>query len=133
ARRRGDALLHARGEAGARRMERRGAEGAAHAEGQARRGVVAARGAQPGAQGDGKVERPQDAASRDAAAPHRHRPHADAVDRRGARAARARHGANAARSVPGDRLMRRALLLWMVAFPVYADIEPGNWEITSRT
>ena len=29
--------------------------------------------------------------------------------------------------------MRLALLLWMVAFPVYADIEPGNWEITSRT
>jgi hypothetical protein len=29
--------------------------------------------------------------------------------------------------------MRRAWLLWMVAFPVYADIEPGNWEITSRT
>lgn len=30
-------------------------------------------------------------------------------------------------------MRRRAFLLWMAAFPAYADLEPGNWEITART
>src|SRR5689334_10209679 len=79
--------------------------------------------------GRGQIERPQDAANRHAPSPPRHRTHADPLDRRRARAHRARDGADAARAAPGRRL-KLAFALLLVSGAAQAAIEPGNWEFS---
>src|SRR5258706_12582655 len=101
ARRCGHAFLFIRHEA-PRRARPRDAERLEAPEGETgRRGLAACRDRQRH-QGGGEIERPEDASARHAAAPDRHRPDPDAVDRRGAGTARARDGPGAARAASGS-------------------------------
>src|ERR1041384_6782116 len=91
---------------------------------------------QRGNQGSGEVERPEDAAARDAAAAPRDRAHADAVDRRGARADRPRDRA-APPFAPFERgLMRTLAVTLLLLLPTASfsqGLEPGEWEFNAAT
>ena len=85
-----------------RASHRRGAPGAARAEGEARRVPGLGQAGDLGRdQARARLERAQDAAARDAAARAGHRARANADDRCGARAARARDSARAPGALPG--------------------------------